>query len=67
MVLGEKEVKEYQTLVKEVDQLAEKYLAEKTDINSAYARSRVEGMKKLRRSLKANVTPLQEAVEGMET
>ncbi|MBO4863661.1 MAG: hypothetical protein J5517_04810 [Eubacterium sp.] len=66
MVLGEPEMVRYRSLANDVDKLAEKYLAEKTDINSPYAQKRVDGMKKLRNALKANVAPLKEAAASMK-
>ena len=65
-VLSETEAKEYMDLVHEVDRLADIYLENKKDINSDYAERRVEGVRNLRLALKANLLPMDEAVNSMK-
>ena len=66
MTLSAREADEYKTQMEKVEKLAENYLENKTDINSDYARKRVDGVKELRRALKANLRPLDEAIDRMK-
>lgn len=66
MTLSEKEAKEYLNLAEEVDKLAEKYLDNKTDINSPYAKARVDGVKELRRSLLPVIASVEPAIKNMK-
>ena len=53
----------YVKQLEKVDRLAEKYLAEKTNINSSYAERRVAGIKKLRGCLMQSLTQIKEEEE----
>ncbi|MCR5624666.1 MAG: hypothetical protein K6G11_05415 [Lachnospiraceae bacterium] len=54
-------INEYNNKINEVSNLALKYLENKTDINSNYARSRVDAVGKLRRNLMMHTMTLDDA------
>lgn len=64
--LSEADARNYTKLAKEVDALAEKYLDNKKDINSPYAKARVKGVKELRRNLIPNVAFMDSAINEMK-
>ncbi|MCR5291984.1 MAG: hypothetical protein K6E28_03715 [Eubacterium sp.] len=63
--IGEQDIVKYKKLADEFDTLADKYLMEKDNINSEYARTRVKGVKNAKLKVAASVVPVEEAIEGM--
>ncbi|MCR5587197.1 MAG: hypothetical protein K6F77_06675 [Lachnospiraceae bacterium] len=56
----------YENKVRETMELIDKYLENKTDINSDYARGRVNAMKRVKRHLKTNILKLTERAQDLE-
>ena len=64
--LGREEVEKYKELLTKTNQLADKYLDEKTEANTPYARNRVQGVKDMKKMLRASLKSLDKAVDVME-
>ncbi|MCR5103650.1 MAG: hypothetical protein K6B68_04245 [Eubacterium sp.] len=64
--LGREEIEKYKELLTKTNQLADKYLVEKTEEKTPYARNRVQGVKDMKRMLSASLRSLDTAIEAME-
>ena len=64
--IGSMDAKKYQKLVKEFDDLSEKYLTEKTTVSGSYARNRVAGVKNARLKILASMPNIDHAIKTMQ-
>ena len=65
-VIGEKEARRLDKLSREFDALAVIYQDNKKDINSSYAKDRVDGIKDARLFVRAMIAPIDSAINDMK-